>query len=145
MGGELRPSRHPLDLLSVATSHALTARFSPTASYPTGWRSTTPLNPALSAPPCRIRFFRFCGLTQMPAANYTRSWLPEMLDELEKHWKRSFTWEDYSPLCDRLTEIRTQVRRDRGVKNPRMFCRHCNGVHEMTLAPITIRSVLFAL
>jgi DNA-binding transcriptional ArsR family regulator len=26
-----------------------------------------------------------------------------------------------------------------------MFCRHCDEVHEMSLAPITIRSLLFAL
>ena len=77
--------------------------------------------------------------------NYTRSWLAEMLEELERRWKPSFAWEDYGPLCERLTEIRTRLRQDHGVKNPRMFCRHCNGVHEMILAPVTIRSVLFAL
>ena len=81
----------------------------------------------------------------MTAVNYTRSWLPEMLDELVERWKPSFTWEDYAPLCDRLTDIRTRLRQDHGVKNPRMFCRQCNEVREMTLAPVTIRSVLFAL
>src|SRR5262245_46728383 len=81
----------------------------------------------------------------MPTGNYTRSWLPEMLEDLEKRWKPSLTWEDYAPLCDRLTEMRTRLRQDHGVKNPRMFCRHCNKVHEMLLGPVTIRSVLFAL
>ena len=81
----------------------------------------------------------------MAAANSTRSWLPEMLEELERRWSRSLRWEEYSVLCDRMTEIRTQLRRERGVKNPRMFCRHCNEVHEMVPGPVTIRSVLFAL
>jgi hypothetical protein len=68
-----------------------------------------------------------------------------MLDELERSWSRSLGWEEYSSICDRMNEIRTQLRRQRGVKEPKMFCRHCNEVHEMTLAPVTIRSVLFAL
>jgi hypothetical protein len=81
----------------------------------------------------------------MATANSTRSWLPEMVEELEKRWSRSLRWEEYSGLCDRLTEMRTQLRRERGVKNPRMFCPHCNEIHEMIPGPVTIRSVLFAL
>src|ERR1035438_305396 len=81
----------------------------------------------------------------MPAGNSTRAWQPEMVDELEKRWSRTLSLEEYSPLCERMTELRTQLRRERGVKGPRMFCRHCNEVHEMELGPVTIRSVLFAL
>ena len=65
--------------------------------------------------------------------------------ELERHWSPSLKWEQYSAVCDRMTELRTQLRRLRGVKNPRMFCRHCGEVHEMIPGPVTIRSVLFAL
>lgn len=68
-----------------------------------------------------------------------------MLEKLGRRWKPTFAWEDYAPLCDRLTEMRAQLRQAHGVKNPRMFCRHCDGVHEMVPAPVTIRSVLFAL
>jgi hypothetical protein len=68
-----------------------------------------------------------------------------MLDELERTWSRSLSWEEYSPICDRMTQIRTQLRQKRGVKGPRMFCRHCKEVHEMIPVPVTIRSVLFAL
>ena len=83
-------------------------------------------------------------MAKMTAVNYTRSWLPEMLDELVERWKPSFAWEDYAPLCDRLTDIRTRLRQDHGVKNPRMFCRQCNEIREMTLAPVTIRSLIQA-
>jgi hypothetical protein len=81
----------------------------------------------------------------MAAADSTRSWLPEMLEELERRWSPTLSWEEYSVICDRVTELRTQLRRERGVKNPRMFCRHCGEVHEMVPGPVTIRSVLFAL
>lgn len=68
-----------------------------------------------------------------------------MLEELETRWSRSLKWEDYSTLCDRMTEMRTELRQERGVKNPRMLCRHCDEIHEMIPGPVTIRSVLFAL
>jgi hypothetical protein len=81
----------------------------------------------------------------MAAGDSTRSWFPEMLEELEQRWSPSLRWEEYAVVCDRMTELRTQLRRERGVKNPRMFCPHCNDVHEMIPGPVTIRSVLFAL
>jgi hypothetical protein len=84
-------------------------------------------------------------IDDMAAANSMRSWLPEMIEELVKSWNRSLSWKEYSPICDRMTELRTQLRRERGVQEPRMFCRHCNEVHEMILGPVTVRSVLFAL
>ena len=84
-------------------------------------------------------------IDSMAAANSTRAWRPEMIQELEKSWSRSLSWEGYSRICDRMTELRTQLRRERGVKGPTMFCRHCKEVHEMMPGPVTIRSVLFAL
>jgi hypothetical protein len=84
-------------------------------------------------------------IDSMAAANSTRSWLPEMLDELQQSWSRCLRWEEYSSICDRMTEIRTQLRQERGVKGPKMFCRRCKEIREMTPGPVTIRSVLFAL
>lgn len=81
----------------------------------------------------------------MAAADATRFWFPEMLEELERRWSPSLRWEQYSAVCDRMTELRTQLRRERGANNPRMFCRHCGEVHEMLPGPVTIRSLLFAL
>ncbi len=73
------------------------------------------------------------------------SWLPEMLEELDRRWSPALPWEQYPPLCDRFTELRLQLRQARGVKNPHLSCRHCGKVHEMLPWPVTIRSILFAL
>ncbi len=81
----------------------------------------------------------------MPAGDTTRVWFPEMLEELERQWSTSLSWEECSALCDRMTELRAELRRKRGLKGPRMFCRHCQEVHEMSLGSITIRSLFFAL
>ena len=68
-----------------------------------------------------------------------------MLDELQKQWSKSLSWEDCGLLCERMTEARTKLKLNKGLRGPMMHCRHCNAVHEMRLAPITIRSLLFAL
>ena len=81
----------------------------------------------------------------MAAANLTRSWLPEMLDTLTEEWNSSLSWERFGVLCESLTEMRNSIRKAGGIKGPRMFCRHCNEVHEMELGPVTIRAGLFAL
>ena len=75
----------------------------------------------------------------------TRVWFPEMLDELQKQWRKSLNWEDCGLLCERMTEARTKLKLENGLRGPMMHCRHCKVVHEMRLAPITIRSLLFAL
>ena len=68
-----------------------------------------------------------------------------MLEDLVKEWSPSLSWEECGALCDRMTETRTRLRQSKGIKNPQMWCRECNEVQEMTLAPLTIRSMLFAL
>jgi hypothetical protein len=81
----------------------------------------------------------------MAAADSTRAWFSEMLEVLQEEWNSSLSWEQFGALCERLTELRTKIRKERGIRGPRMFCRHCNAVHEMELGQVTIRSGLFAL
>ena len=81
----------------------------------------------------------------MPAGDSTRTWFPSMLDELEGEWSMSLSWTDCADLCQRMTEAREKLKQERGIKSATMQCRHCNGDHTMRLAPITIRSLLFAL
>ena len=84
-------------------------------------------------------------VTEMPAGDSTRVWFPEMLEELKKQWSKSLGWEACGVLCERMTEARTKLKLKKGLKGPIMRCHHCNALHEMSLGPITIRSLLFAL
>jgi hypothetical protein len=43
------------------------------------------------------------------------------------------------------SDARTKLKLSMGVEVLVMHCRHCNAVHQVSLAPITIRSLLFAL
>lgn len=44
-----------------------------------------------------------------------------------------------------MTRRRTAIRKKRAITGPRMKCRNCGGVHDMGPAPVSIRSLLFAL
>jgi hypothetical protein len=65
-----------------------------------------------------------------------------MLDELRSSWSRDMTWDDISVFCQLMTEERQKIKEARGIKPARMNCK-CGG--RMVLAPISIRSLLFAL
>lgn len=81
----------------------------------------------------------------MPSGDSTRVWFPEMLAEMQKQWGKTLSWEECGALCERMTEFRTKLKLEKGLRGPMMHCRQCNAVHEMRLPPITIRSLLFAL
>ena len=84
----------------------------------------------------------------MPSGDAQRVWFPEMLEELKTSWSESMSWYELAGFCARMTEMRKQIREERGIRSPRMRrCSRCGG----TLRPfadvsgISIRSALFAL
>ena len=81
----------------------------------------------------------------MPAGDSVRAWFPEMLLTIQQEWKISLSWEECAALCRRMTNLREEIKRERGIKGMMKICKQCGGVHEMGPAPITIRSLLFAL
>lgn len=81
----------------------------------------------------------------MPSGDAQRAWFPEMLEELEKKWNPAMSWDECANLCKAMTRRRTAIRKKRKITGPRMRCKNCGGVHDMTPPPVSIRSVLFAL
>jgi len=67
-----------------------------------------------------------------------------MLDELKKYWSSKISWEEAIIFSRHITEERTKIRNERGIKPFRMHCKKC-GSTNMTLPPISVRSCLFAL
>jgi hypothetical protein len=45
-----------------------------------------------------------------------------MLDDLEREWNMSLSWADCAALCERMTEAREKLKRERGIKSPTMRC-----------------------
>ena len=81
----------------------------------------------------------------MPAGDAQRVWFPEMLSELRRVWWANISWEGLAALCARVTEIRTDIRRSRGILPPLTRCRACGRASRSDIAGVTVRSALFAL
>jgi hypothetical protein len=81
----------------------------------------------------------------MPSGDAVRAWFPQMHVHLKDKWSPSLSWDECAELCREMTNLRTRIRHEQGIKPPQMFCKGCGGVHGMEPLPIGIRSLLFAL
>ena len=81
----------------------------------------------------------------MASGDSQKVWFPEMLSDLKKKWDPSLSWEACRELCEEMTKIRKKIKEERGIKPVKRWCKNCQGYHNMELAPISIRSLLFAL
>jgi hypothetical protein len=85
------------------------------------------------------------GLGLMPAGDAQRVWFPEMLEELKVAWSNSMPWDELADFCARMTELRRQLRSERGIQAPRTRCSKCGKVSRSDISGVSIRSALFAL
>jgi hypothetical protein len=81
----------------------------------------------------------------MPSGDAQRAWFPEMLEELASFWGDGPDWDAVIEFCERMTNLRSDIRSQRGISGPMMTCRSCGKKHAMTLPQISPRSLLFAL
>lgn len=81
----------------------------------------------------------------MPAGDAQRAWFPEMLEELVSIWSETMTWQELADFCHRMTEMRKEIRRKRGIRPPRTRCSRCGRVSRSDIGGLSIRSALFAL
>ena len=83
----------------------------------------------------------------MPSGDAQRVWFPEMLEELKTSWSESMSWDELAGFCARMTEMRKQIREERGIQSPKMRCNQCGGALRplSDVSGISIRSTLFAL
>jgi hypothetical protein len=80
----------------------------------------------------------------MAAGDQTRAWWPEMLQELESRWHKQLDWTGCIEICREMTALRSTLRNKKGGKPARFVCK-CGCEGEIGPAPISVRSLLFAL
>jgi hypothetical protein len=78
----------------------------------------------------------------MPAGDAQRAWFPEMLEDLRSYWSTDWSWKGFAVFCEAMTEKRQTIKKAKGI-GPAGTCKKCGS--KLTLAPISIRSALFAL
>jgi hypothetical protein len=68
-----------------------------------------------------------------------------MLEVLTAAWSPATSWDELADLCDRLTDLRRDLRQSRGILAPLMKCPKCGSVSRGEIKGVSIRSALFAL
>ena len=81
----------------------------------------------------------------MASGDAQRVWFREMLDELERTWSASVSWEELTDFCHSMTETRRDIRESRGIEPPLTRCPGCGAVSRSDIPGVSIRSALFAL
>lgn len=81
----------------------------------------------------------------MPAGDAQRVWFPEMLSELRRVWSANMSRAELAALCARVTEMRMEIRRSRGILPPLTRCPACGSTSRADIAGVSVRSALFAL
>ena len=84
-------------------------------------------------------------VTPMAAGDAQRVWFAQMKDELKGWWRRDASWEEFTAFCQRMMEMRTAIRTERGIKAPMMYCPVCRERRRSDISGISVRSALFAL
>jgi len=81
----------------------------------------------------------------MASGDAQRVWFPEMKEELKIKWNSSLPWDECIKLCHDAYAMRTRLREEKGIKDPRMLCKKCGKLTHARLPSITLRSMLFEL
>ena len=73
----------------------------------------------------------------MASGDALRVWFPEMLDELERKWSASVSWEELVDFCQVLTEKRKGIRESRGIEPPLTRCPRCGAVSRSDVSGVS--------
>ncbi len=79
----------------------------------------------------------------MAAGDSGRRWFSEMVDVLRDQWHPALSCEELIALAKRLDMMIRQIRQERGIKTPTMYCRRCGVRHEQVFR-ISVRAMILA-
>lgn len=75
----------------------------------------------------------------------TKTWYPEMLEYIQKHWNVEFEWSDYIKLCKKLNKILKKIREKNSLKPATFFCKNCNDRVSSKFSEVTVSGLLYTL
>ena len=81
----------------------------------------------------------------MPAGDRSRTWFPELVDELRAAWRPELTWDAIVGLRERLQGQLEGILVSRQITPARVRCFHCGHVGPGAPPVLTVRAVLLAL
>ena len=81
----------------------------------------------------------------MASGDASRTWFSEMVEALRREWKPDMAWEEIIALRDRLDSMLQEIRLDRGILPPTMWCPVCKQQTRQAPPRVSVRALILAL
>ncbi len=81
----------------------------------------------------------------MPAGQSQKTWFPELKQLLQDNWKTNLTIQEQFELVTGLNNKLDQIRTERNIQSPMMWCPNCQERHRSRFIDVSITAVYFAL
>ena len=81
----------------------------------------------------------------MPAGDAQRTWFPEMVDVLRRHWHAAMSAAQWIGLRDQLDAMLEALRTQRAIRPPLIYCPTCKTRHRARFLRVSVRALILAL
>ena len=80
----------------------------------------------------------------MPSGDRSRTWFPEMIDELRQGWRGDLGMEELIALAQSLDRMLLDIRTRRGIQPPIILCRKCGKRGPGAAPRVSVRATILA-
>lgn len=80
----------------------------------------------------------------MPSGDRSRTWFPEMIEQLRLSWRSDFSMDDLIALAHKLDGMLQDIRTERGIRPPVILCRACGKRAPAAASRVSVRAVILA-
>ena len=80
----------------------------------------------------------------MPRGDPQRTWFPEMIEALRREWSPTLSDEALIGLRDRLDERLQQIRAERQLRPPMIFCPRCQKRQRAAEPRVSVRALILS-
>jgi hypothetical protein len=80
----------------------------------------------------------------MPSGDRSRTWFPEMVEELKQSWRSDLGMDELIALAHRLDCLLRDIRTKRGIRSPTILCRKCGKRGPAAAPRVSVRAMILA-
>lgn len=80
----------------------------------------------------------------MPSGDRSRTWFPEMVEQLRLSWRDDLGMVELAALARRLDRLLHDIRTERGIRSPTILCRKCGKRGPAAAPRVSVRAMILA-
>ena len=80
----------------------------------------------------------------MASGDRSRTWFAEMIEALRDEWRADLTVEELIRLAERLDRMLTEIRSERNIKPPMIYCPECGKRGPAAEPRVSVRATILA-